>query len=342
MRRGLFLLLVLVSGRWGCAPIPESEILPVMGLSGGSGEEEKEEAAVQAEAGDDSLDALASVLVFLPFKDNSKYKGDWDIYVEFPRGLADTLRSRHSFRVVPVNRVLPRLEKKERKGMIPFGKGLEIGRSLKADFVIFGEIDELSMKRFRATVPIGGYRSYQGVTEVTLRLVNAIDGQPAGELSRLSEVDSKRYGITNPAAFVPLEKEYFLLNEMEWGSEEFHKTLLGQSVGKCMSQLAAALDSLIGSPPRLSVSEPKIIDIDGVQAYINAGVADSVQNGNKFGVWDHGRELTDPDTGMLLGRALPRRVGVVQVEQVLSEHLSLVRILEGADRIRTGYTLRAE
>ena len=43
--------------------------------------------------------------------------------------------------------------------------------------------------------------------------------------------DSKRYGITNPAAaYVPLEKEYFLLGQMEWGSEEFHNTLLGKSI----------------------------------------------------------------------------------------------------------------
>jgi len=154
--------------------------------------------------------------------------------------------------------------------------------------------------------------------------------------------DSKRYGITNPAAYVPLEKEYFLLGQMEWGSEEFHQTLLGKSVGKCLDILAVGLDSLIQPPAALKVSQPQLISIDGVQAYINVGLVDSVQNGNKYGVWDKGRELRDPDTDEVLGKALPRRVGVVQIEQVLSDHLSLVRILNGQDAVKEGFGIRAE
>ena len=218
-----------------------------------------------------------------------------------------------------------------------------MGKRVGADFVVLGEIDELSMKRFRATVPVGGYRSYQGLTSIRLYPYKVIDGQPAGEVMREAVEDSKRYGITNPAAYVPLEKEYFLLGQMEWGGAEFHDTLLGKSVGKELLLLAAGLDSLIKPPAELKVSSgPKIIDVDGARAYINVGLADSVANGNKYGVWDHGRELKDPDTGAVLGTALPRRVGVVQIEQVLSEHLSLVRILEGQEEVQKDYAIRAE
>ena len=84
-----------------------------------------------------------------------------------------------------------------------------------------------------------------------------IDGEAAGEVVREVVEDSKRYGITNPAATVPLEKEYFLLGQMEWGSEEFHNTLLGKSVGRCLDHLAAGLDSLIPTPGCLKRSEPK-------------------------------------------------------------------------------------
>ena len=236
---------------------------------------------------------------------------------------------------------------------------MAIGREVDADYVVLGQIDEMSMKRFRATVPIGGYRSYQGLTTVRLYPYKVIDGEAAGEVVREVIEDSKRYGITNPAAYVPLEKEYFLLGQMEWGSEEFHNTLLGKSVGRCLDHLAAGLDSLIQPPAALKVSEPKIIEVvaDTVQAdtgqngpsvrvrlsaYINVGLADSVQKGNKYGVWDKGRELKDPDTGEVLGTSLPRRVGVVQVEQVLSQHLSLVRILQGDDAVQRDYGIRAE
>ena len=94
-----------------------------------------------------------------------------------------------------------RLDKKELKGRISVERALEVGRQVGADYVVLGEIDELSMKRFRATVPVGGYRSYQGLTGIRLYPYKVIDGQPAGEVLREVAEDSKRYGITNPAAF---------------------------------------------------------------------------------------------------------------------------------------------
>ena len=337
-------LLVCVGFVWGCASVSESPV-PVMGVGEKQKEVESEIIPVESAVGaaNDSVDALAQALLFMPFRDKSKYKGHWDIYTEIPRGLADSLYVSQFFKTLSIDSALVRLDEKELRGRISVERALEVGIQVGADYVILGEIDELSMKRFRATVPVAGYRSYQGLTAIRLYPYKVIDGQPAGEVLREVAEDSKRYGITNPAAFVPLEKEYFLLGQMEWGSPEFHETLLGKSVGKDLVQLVAGLDSLIKPPAQLKVSSgPKIIDIDGVRAYINVGLADSVANGNKYGVWDRGRELKDPDTGAILGTALPRRVGVVQIEQVLSEHLSLVRILEGVKEVQKDYVIRAE
>ena len=323
------------------APVTAA-VVPIMGL-GEDDEEKQEEKHVVAPAVVDSSDeALKQTLLFMPFRDKSKYKGEWDIYAEVPRGLADSLEGSAFFRTYPIDSVLVRLKKKELKGKIDPERALDIGRELGVDYVVLGQVDEMSMKRFRATVPIGGYRSYQGLTIVNLYPYKVIDGEPAGDVVREVAEDSKRYGITNPAAYVPLEKEYFLLGQMEWGSREFHNTLLGKSVGKCLNVLAAGLDSLIQPPAALRVSEPKIISIDGTQAYINVGLADSVQNGSKYGVWDKGRELRDPETDKVLGKALPRRGGVVQIEQVLSDHLSLVRILDGQTYVEEGFGIRAE
>lgn len=315
-------------------------IMPIMGLE----KENKETRAevVQAKIDSTGDEALKQLLLFMPFRDESNYKGEWDIYTEMPRGLTDSLRGSAFFRTIPIDSALVSLKKKELKGKLKPERALAIGRQLGADYVVLGQIDEMSMKRFRATVPIGGYRQYQGLTIVQLFPYKVIDGEPMGAVAREVTEGSKRYGITNPAAYVPLEKEYFLLGQMEWGTDEFHGTLLGKSVSKCLDILAVGLDSLIQPPAALKVSEPKVIDLDGSRAYINVGLIDSVQNGNKYGVWDKGRELKDPDTGEVLGKALPRRVGVIQVEQVLSDHLSLVRILEGEDTVEKDFGIRAE
>ena len=178
-------------------------------------------------------DALKKGLLLLPFRDLSKYEGPWDIYTELPRGLADSLAGHDFFRIVPTARALTLLSGEEREGKITKGRLILLGRELGADVVITGEIEELSMKRFRATVPIGGYRSYQGVVTVNLLAYNVIDGRSVGEYRGDTLLDSKRTGIVNPAAHVPLDREYYFLGEHNWGTDEFKATLVGQSVGKC-------------------------------------------------------------------------------------------------------------
>ena len=300
------------------------------------------ETAELARAEEDSIDALRKVLLILPFRDLSKYKGPWDIHGQLARGLADTLERYRAYHIISPDSGFVRLGKKERLGKIESGRAVHLGRQLEADVVVLGEIGDISMKRFRATVPLGGYRSYQGLTEIKVFFYNVIDGQPAGEYRCEGQIDSKRTGIVNPAAHVPLDREYFFLGEAEWGTEEFHKTLVGQSVGECLHQLGMGVEAVVRPAPELSVSEPKIIDIDAGRAYINVGSAEGVRNGDKFGVWDLGRELRDPQTDMVLGYAVPRRVGVIQVEQVLNDHLSQVNILEGQGEIEPEFTIRAE
>jgi hypothetical protein len=287
-------------------------------------------------------DALKKGILFLPFRDLSKYEGPWHIYTELPRALGDSLAPYDFFRVVPIERVLPLLSPEELKGDITKGRLILLGRELGADVVINGEIEELSMKRFRATVPLGGYRNYQGVVNVNLLVHNVIDGRAVGEYRGDITLDSKRTGIVNPAVHVPLDREYYFLGEHPWGTEEFMATLVGQSVGKCLQDMAKGLSELVTPPPALIVSEPKLIDIEGTRGYINVGLAEGIRNGDKFGVWDQGRELRDPDTDKVLGYASPRRVGVVQVEQVLGEHLSQVLIIDGEGRIRKSFLVRAE
>ena len=220
-------------------------VVPIMGL----GDQKEEEVPEESVVSDSTIsEGLKQQLLFMPFRDKSKYKGEWDIYSAMPRGLADSLSGSAFFSTVSIDSALVRLKKKELQGKVDVARALAIGREVDADYVVLGQIDEMSMKRFRATVPIGGYRSYQGLTTVRLYPYKVIDGEAAGEVMREVAEDSKRYGITNPAAYVPLEKEYFLLGQMEWGSEEFHNTLLGKSVSRCLDHLAAGLDSLIQPP----------------------------------------------------------------------------------------------
>ena len=284
---------------------------------------------------------LGQKILVLPFLDSSGYKGSWDIHNGVAGTLADSLARNSFYHIVPGDSALAYLETDELLGEIGMSRAAAIGSLLGADWVILGDIEELTMKRFQATVNIGGYRSYEGIVMVNLTLVNAIDGRRGGELSTEGVMDSKRTGITNPAAFVPLDKQYFFLDDLAWNSPSFRESLVGKALAAWARNAAGGIAEQIRPPPSLTV-KGKIIVVDGAIAYINIGLADGIRNGDKFAVWDHGRELTDPETGAVLGRSLPSRVGIVQVEQILNEKLSKTRVLEGVDRISENDALRAE
>ena len=290
----------------------------------------------------DSTNVLGQVLLMLPFANSSDYDGPWPVHTGMPQTLTDSLASNRFLRIVPVDSVMAFLTPAEQRGQIDPERAADLARFLNADWAVLGDIDELTMKKFQATVPLGGYRSYEGIVSANLILVNAIDGRPTGEVSAEGLTDSRRSGITNPAAFVPLDKQYFFLNDLAWNSEEFRESLIGEALAIWAAGAAAGVGEDIRPPPSLQVLEPKIIDVDGAVAYINIGLVEGIRNGDKYGVWDHGRQLRDPDTAAVLGQAPPRRVGVVQVEQVLNDHLTQVRVIEGVGSISNGFLLRAE
>ncbi len=328
-----------------CATMPGLESVVMM---------EEEEAAAEPAAEEsaeaplpppviprEGTDFLGQKILLLPFLDSSGYKGAWDIHRGLAKTLGDSLARNSFYQIVPVDSALAYLEPPELTGEIGHARAAGIGAFLGADWVILGNIEELTMKRFQATVPLGGYRSYEGIVMADLTLVNAIDGRRGGELSTEGVMDSKRTGITNPAAFVPLDKQYFFLDDLAWNSDTFRESLVGKALAAWAKNAADGIAEQIRPPPSLQVAG-RIMVVDGAVAYINLGLADGIRNGDKFAVWDQGRELTDPETGEVLGRTLPSRVGIIQVEQILSDHLSKTRVLEGVDSIRLNDALRAE
>ena len=326
-----------------CASMPGIESVVMMNED----EESVAEPAVTAPAPPpppiprDRSDFLGQKILLLPFLDSSGYEGAWDISRGLARTLGDSLTHNSFYHIVPVDSALAYLEPDELRGELGVSRAAAIGSLLGADWVILGDIEELTMKRFQATVPLGGYRSYEGIAMVDLTLVNAIDGRRGGELSTEGAMDSKRTGITNPAAFVPLDKQYFFLDDLPWNSDSFRESLVGKALAAWAKNAATAIGEQIRPPPSLEVMG-QIIVVDGTVAYINLGLADGIQHGDKFAVWDQGQELKDPETGAVLGKSLPSRIGIVQVEQILNDQLSKTRVLEGVDRIRPKDMLRAE
>ena len=83
------------------APVTAA-VVPIMGLGEDDEEQEEQKQVVAPAVVDSSDEALKQTLLFMPFRDESKYKGEWDIYSEVPRGLADSLKGSAFFRTFPI------------------------------------------------------------------------------------------------------------------------------------------------------------------------------------------------------------------------------------------------
>ena len=125
----------------------------------------------QTARGDTS--ALSQVILLLPMKDKTKYlkRSIWPVQTGIPKVLGDSIGTNPFYKILPVDSAVVYLAPEERLGDISAERALAIGRFLAADWVMFGQIQGLTMSRFQATAPIGGHRNYKGLCVEDIRAV---------------------------------------------------------------------------------------------------------------------------------------------------------------------------
>ena len=152
------------------------------------------------------------------------------------------------------------------------------------------------------------------------------------------------------------------LNQIEFGSERYGKTLFGMATDEALHKVVLALRENIG--PTLPGTDmasqhdaPKpgqpsaqaetiqgtIIYVDSADpenTYINIGSTRGVAIDQQLKVYTI-ESLVDPDTGDVLG-VVPKTVGAVKVVEVQSDRLSRVQIIEGFGTIKKGDRVRQE
>ena len=152
------------------------------------------------------------------------------------------------------------------------------------------------------------------------------------------------------------------LNQIEFGSERYEKTLFGMATDDALHKVVLALRENIGPAlpgsdagsldilsksgqpsPQASVIQGSIIFVDSKDpenTYINIGSAKGVTLDLQLRVYTI-ESLVDPDTGDVLG-VIPKPVGVVKVVEVQTDRLSRVEIIEGFGEIKKGDKVKQE
>ncbi len=152
------------------------------------------------------------------------------------------------------------------------------------------------------------------------------------------------------------------LNKIEFGSEQYDKTLFGMATDEALYKVVLALRENIGpalpgaettvrdnvSKPRQPSSQARVIQgsivyvdsKDPENTYINIGSDKGVTPNQELKVYT-AESLIDPDTGEVLG-VIPKTVGIIKVVEVQTDRLSRVEIIEGFGTIKKGDRVKQE
>lgn len=299
--------------------------------------------------------------LFLTFEDASGFIGGWEVGMEIPRFLAAYLKAK--FGVLSISPLLAldvlKSQNRSREALLDVKFWMELNRRLQARYVVTGVVEEFSIDRFMTGEPsVAGYESYSGTAKIRYIIY---------DLDRSSE-SAVRVSVANNEAFgefadrslaltlfgkpSPRTVEFHDLEKIRFGSEEFNRTVIGQTcfqlaenfafqIEQYFPQLrsrspaspdniqlaAAALDSnAIMLRPRVLTGS--VILADGKDIFINLGAEDGVKVGQRVQVYERGEELRDPSTSKLLGYS-DRKVGEIEIIEVRGPHLALGNVQEG-------------
>lgn len=311
-----------------------------------------------------SLFASDSLLMFLPFKDNSGFSGKWNITTDVPRFFSAYMKERFRVGVVSPVSVKRFLEWKriDSANALDAAVMQQCAEHFKVRYIVYGTIEEFSISRFMVSeVQLAGYEAFSAEVKISFVLYDAARAGKSGSDRFMYEGDAegivkdRSLGLTLFGKQTERMSQYFLLDELAFGSEQFNRTIIGEALLKCASdldtKLERAIPSLVSKSVVLSSSvvidsvsadsaivlrrhliNGEIVIVDDDEVFINLGSQDGVTIGDLLPVFIEGSEVKDPNTGDLLGTR-DEKIGEIQVIEIRAEHLSLATIVSGKGAI---------
>ena len=181
----------------------------------------------------------------VPFVDESGFReGVWNVEYELANMLSAELVVVRNWKVVPFDAVA---ELAMEWGFASHEQALAIGRKLGADFVIVGLLQDYDMRRLSVGDPlVGGYKSYSAVAQMSVEIAQVDDGRAIGKAETLRNLTDRDVGLDLLGKPREQDLQFASLKEVEFGSEEFRQTLLGQAtveaIGELVHKIVAAFE----------------------------------------------------------------------------------------------------
>lgn len=283
----------------------------------------------QREAIPDTVEAYRPYIALLPFADDSGFRHDqWDMEDEIPNLLTMQMAEQPPWRLVPYAVVLDALVATGNR-MRDNEEACDLGDTLKVDFVGRGVLMDYNFERLQAgDAMLGGYKSFKGTTELEVTLVRVRDCTALGAAHERQEIIDRGLGLDLLGRPRKQDLEFVGLRTMNFGSDEFLQTAVGQATSETLSALVDRLAYTIRpSGVKIEGEGARILSVEGDEIFINIGSKNGVHQGYRFRVLP-GRARAMNDA---LDPASP--VGVIEIIDVIGGRLSRVQRISGTEDI---------
>lgn len=283
----------------------------------------------QREAVPDTVKAYRPHIALLPFADDSGFRHDqWNMEDEIPSLLTMQMAERSQWRLVPYAVILDALVSTGNQ-VRDNEETCNLGEALKADFVGRGVLLDYNFERLQAgDAMLGGYKSFKGTTELEVTLVRVRDCTALDATHERQEIIDRGLGLDLLGRPRKQDLEFVGLRTMDFGSDEFLQTAVGQATSEAFSALVDRLAYAIRpSGVKIEGEGARILSVEGDEIFINIGSKNGVHMGYRFRVLP-GRARAMNDA---LDPASP--IGVIEIIDVIGGRLSRVQRISGTEDI---------
>lgn len=305
-------------------------------------------------------------IIFLPFENESSYQGAWNISVEIPNYLAAYSRELYEINVLSSSAAIKlALDRGFNVKDIPDFEAIQfIANEYNFRYALFGKINKFIISRFLAGEPtLAGYEAYSCLIDATIRIFDIEKNEFIYAENIIEEVNDRGFGLTLLGKPSKEKEQFYGLDAMRFGGEEFNKTIVGLTLFNFAEKLSNDINRFNKSilkdektvvikkiPADEALDDFKLntevkkgiiltFDKSTGEAFINLGSFDDMKVGEEIGVYALADSLFDPVTNEFLGVS-DKKISEMEIIEVRGERFSLAVVKRNRELVEQGMEVR--
>lgn len=305
-------------------------------------------------------------LLFTPFENQSSFKGAWNLSEEIPNYIAAYLREFYKVNVLSSTAYLSLAEKKEisKSNLSDFQSYTLIADEVGSNYVVTGKVLDFDVSRFIAGESnIAGYEAYSCKINIAMQIFDLSSNTMLFNETVESTVSNKGLGLNLFGIPSDEKRQYLALNKIRFGSEEFHKTIVGEAMFQLCEDLTAEMkqvnkellypkketrtsaamqDSSLEKVKLITeIIKGQILTYDSAsgEAFINVGSSDGVKKGTILNIYAPADSLFDPNSNEFIGIS-DKNISTLEVVEVRAEKFSLAVVTKDKEKVHKGMEVR--